>query len=94
MSNTPADSSIEQHTGIFDENSPDVLEEFGHLCEQVGIDLAIAIIRDKNTGKPLVFVRGHLYDVGCLTSNVLQEIKTDLLRGLNLLVIVVCNFLL
>jgi hypothetical protein len=94
MSNSPTDSSVEQHTGIFDENNPDVLDEFGQLCEQVGINTAIAIIQDKDTGKPMVFVRGHLYDVGCLTSTVLQGIKADLMRGLNLLIVVVYSFLL
>ena len=94
MSELSAESSNEQHTDIFDKDHDHVLEEFGQLCEQVGIDTAIAIIKDKNTGKPIVFIRGHLYDAGCMTTKVLQEIKTDLLRGLNLLVIVVGHFLL
>ena len=89
MAENSEESTVQQHTGIFDENHPDVLEVFGHMCEQVNIDTSIAIIKDPVDGKPKVFIRGHLYDVGHLVTSVASQIKKELLQGLSLLVIVI-----
>jgi hypothetical protein len=83
---TPPD----QHIGIFDENPDSILDQFGINCERVGINTAIAICKDPDTGKPMVFIRGHLYDVGVLTTQVLSEIRKELVNNLSLLIIIIC----
>lgn len=89
MSENSEESTVQQHTGIFDENHPDVLEVFGSMCEQVKINTSIAIIQDPTDGKPKVFIRGHLYDVGHLVTKVANQIKKELMQGLSLLVIII-----
>ena len=89
MSENSEEPTDQQHTGIFDENHADVLEVFGSMCEQAGINTSIAIIKDPADGKPKVFVRGHLYDVGHLATSVASQIRKELMQGLTLLIIVV-----
>lgn len=83
----------EQHTGIFDKDPDILLDQFGSECERVGVNTAIAIIEDNKTGKPRIFIRGHLYDVGAMTTKVLAEIRSELLKNLSLLIIVICNLI-
>lgn len=81
-----------QHTGIFDENLDTLLNLFGSECERLNVNTAIAIVEDKN-GKPQVFVRGHLYDVGAMSTRVISDIRNQLIKNLSLLVIIICHFI-
>lgn len=78
-----------QHTDIFDGDLDILLNLFGSECERLNINTAIAIVEDKK-GKPQVFVRGHLYDVGAMSTRVISDIRNQLLKNLSFFVVIIC----
>jgi hypothetical protein len=81
---TPDNNTKSEHIGIFAEDSINALDVFGKACEEQGLNTAIAIIEHPVTGKPVVFIRGHLYDAGVLAIKVVNDIKKDLLKDLDI----------
>ena len=74
--------SSEQHTDIFAADHISALEVFGKACDDEGLNTAIAIVKDPTTGKPVIFARGHVYDLGVLLNRVTKSIITDLINDL------------
>lgn len=83
MRNDQPDGAAEGHQGIFDELFSAVMNSFGEACEQKGIGAAIAIAEHPETKKPLVFVRGHLFDVTALGIKVINQMRAQLLSELS-----------
>ena len=72
----------DQHTGIFAEDQINALDVFGKACEDEGLNTAIAIVEHPITRKPIIFIRGHIYYIGLLTTRVANDIKNQLLKEL------------
>ena len=83
-SDAPDNNTKSEHTGIFAEDSINALDVFGKACEEQGLNTAIAIIEHPVSGKPVVFIIGHLYDAGVLAIKVVNDIKKDLLKDLDI----------
>ncbi len=77
-----ADASVSQQ-GIFDQRFSTVMDPFGQQCERCGIETAIAIAIHPGENHPMVFVRGHQYDIASLLAEVLKQMKKQLYTGLN-----------
>ena len=77
-------SQDDQHTGIFAEDQINALDVFGKACEDEGLNTAIAIIEHPTTRQPVIFIRGHIYDIGVLTSRVANDIKNQLFKELQI----------
>lgn len=73
----------EQKQAIFDERFNELTNGFGEACEKHGIKTAIAIAIHPQEEQPIVFVRGHHYDVGVVLAAILRNIKEELISGLD-----------
>ncbi len=69
--------------GIFDANFSAIMDPFGQACEQQGVTLALAIALPKDGTKPVVFVRGHPFDVTALAVKVIKNLQDQLMQALN-----------
>lgn len=63
---------------IFDERFAALTDGFGQACEQNNVGLAIAIAIHPDEAQPMVFIKGHPYDVAALTARVLKALRDDL----------------
>jgi hypothetical protein len=69
---------LDHRRDIFDERFSIVMDGFGQVCEQNHINTAIAIALHPDEELPLVFVRGHEYDIAVLLTRVLRKLKEKL----------------
>ncbi len=74
--------SDEQKQRIFDERFQALTDGFGKACAEHNIPIAIAIAVHPGEKHPIVFVRGHQYDVAAVLANVLRRLKQELLEDL------------
>ncbi len=81
--NASGDGTKDHRQDIFDARFALITDGFGKACEQEGIEIAIAIAIHPKEKHPIVFIRGHQYDVATLTASVLRQITKDLLAPLN-----------
>lgn len=82
--NNDGDVSGEHRQAIFDERFGAVMDGFGKACEDIKIPLAIAIAVHPDEDIPLIFIRGHEFDVAALLAQVLRKMKgqfSDVLSG-------------
>lgn len=70
--------SADHRRNIFDERFSLVMDGFGNTCETQSISTAIAIAMHPDEKTPLIFLRGHEYDVAVLLARVLRSIKEKL----------------
>lgn len=68
---------------IFDARFAKLTDGFGQACEHEQVDLAIAIAIHPEEKHPIVFIKGHEYDIAKLLANLLREITRNLMTGLN-----------
>lgn len=68
---------------IFDARFGLFMNEFGAICEKENIKLAIAAVIDPKLPKePMVFMRGHEYDIALLLSKILKGLKAQINKNL------------
>lgn len=67
---------------IFANRFAKLTDGFGQACEQEGVETAIAIAIHPGEKHPIVFIKGHQYDVGVLTARVLKIITRALMDPL------------
>jgi len=79
---TPKPESDDQRQAIFDAIFEELTNGFGEACEKHEIDTAIIIARHPEYGHPIVFARGHQYDVSALIAGVLRGLKTEIINQL------------
>lgn len=73
--NGPDGSDNKSHQTIFDALFAEVMNGFGASCEQQAIPTAIAIAVHPEHKQPLIFIRGHHYDVAVLLAQLLRDLK-------------------
>jgi len=76
-------SPEEQRQAIFDERFESLTNGFGKACEEHKVPVAIAIAIHPEESHPIVFARGHQYDVASLLASILRGLKQELMSGLN-----------
>lgn len=67
----------------FDARFAALTDGFGQACEQEGVEIAVAIAIHPKEKHPIVFVRGHQYDVTVLLTTVQRHFTRDLMAPLN-----------
>ncbi len=68
---------------IFDQRFAALTDGFGAACEQAGVNTAVAIALHPDEQHPIVFIRGHEYDVAALLATILRRLKVDLYTRLS-----------
>lgn len=58
------------------------MDNFGKACDDNKACIAFAAVIDPNQTDPMVFIRGHTYDVAKLLAMILRSMKNDLLSEL------------
>lgn len=73
-------NATDPRQGIFDDQLNELMNEFVRACEAKGIHLALVLAMPPTTmkQKPIVFMRGHFYDVAAIMAEVLREIKSEI----------------
>lgn len=74
--NVDGDNAEAHRQRIFAERFDKLMNGFGEACESESVDIAIAIAVHPEHDKPIVFVRGQIYDVSCQLAKVLREMKS------------------
>ena len=69
--------------GIFDERFQSLTNGFGEACEANNVNLAFAIAIHPDEDNPIVFWRGHKYDVATLLAYILGNFKREFKIELN-----------
>jgi|SoiMethySBSTD1v2_1073268.scaffolds.fasta_scaffold5772900_1 hypothetical protein len=70
--------------GMFAEHFNIVMDDFGKACEQNKIDTSIAIAIHPEHDHPMVFCKGHKYDVTVLLTKVLKQLRADIEADLDI----------
>lgn len=68
---------------IFEERYSNLTNEFAEACEREGVDIAVAIAAHPEEEFPIVFIRGHKYDVASIMAYVMRSIKSNINEELN-----------
>lgn len=68
---------------IFDARFAKLTDGFGQACEQENVTLAVAIAIHPEEKHPIVFIKGHEYDIAKLLTRLLREMTRNLMTGLN-----------
>jgi len=68
----------DHHPDIFDKQFAVTMNGFGEACETQGINTAVAIAIHPQGNGPLVFMRGHEYDVAVMLTRLLRSLKEKL----------------
>lgn len=76
--NGVGDEAQARRRDIFAERFSATMDGFGEACEKQGVTTAIAIAMHPEEDMPLVFVRGHEYDVAVLLARMLRSMKEKL----------------
>lgn len=79
---TPQPQTEKNGQDIFDERFNILTNEFGKACESEGVQLAVAVAIHPEEDIPIIYAKGHPYDVAVLLSKVLSKLKSDLLKDL------------
>lgn len=69
---------------IFAERFEDITNGFGEACEKHAVPVAIAIAIHPEEDHPIVFVRGHQYDIATLLASILKGMRQELISGLSI----------
>lgn len=81
-----SESSLnESDQSIFESQFHALTDGFGKACEAHKVELAFAIAVHPDNPTPIVFAKGHTYDVAVLVTKILNNIKSQMLQDLDLL---------
>lgn len=81
-SQNAVDGSGLSEQDIFAEQSEAIMGRFAEACNQHKIETAIAVAILPGSIDPIVFYKGHLYDVGALITKIKNEIAAELISNL------------
>jgi hypothetical protein len=84
--NENSSNDIEEKStqSIFDERFQLFMNQFGEICENEDVPIAVAIVIDpKIENQPLIFTRGGTYETASLTAHVLRNMKQMINSELN-----------
>jgi len=68
---------------IFDKLSQDLMTKFGQICEEQGVQVALAVAKHPDVDEPVVFYRGHIVDAASVTAGVLRQVKREVFQQLD-----------
>ena len=69
---------------MFAERFESLTNGFGEACEKHSVPIAIAIAIHPQEELPIIFIRGHQYDVASLLASVLRSMRRDLMSELDI----------
>jgi len=67
---------------IFDERFQAVMNGFSEACQREGITVAVAIAIHPDEARPLVYIRGHMYDATAIAARIVKDMKNELISDL------------
>lgn len=81
-------SSASQHddktdTAKFEQLFGEMTNDFGAACEKNNVQTAIAVAIHPGSKHPIVFTRGHKYDIAIILAKILKTIKGEMAEELN-----------
>ena len=82
---TAEDPSKELAQDIFESHFHALTDGFGRACEESKVELSFAVAIHPELNTPIVFAKGHNYDIAVLLTKVLNSMKAELLKDLDLL---------
>lgn len=82
---TSSDAQKEEDQSIFELQFHALTDGFGEACEKHKVGLAFAIAMHPDQSNPIIFAKGHNYDIAVLLTKVLNSMKASLLSDLDLL---------
>ena len=82
---TSNDDQNEKDQSIFESQFHALTDGFGKACEEHKVQLALAIAIYPDQPKPIIFAKGHNYDLAVLLTKMLNSMKANLLQDLDLL---------
>ncbi len=80
--NNAGEGSADPRQDIFDARFATLTDGFGKACEQEKVDTAICIAIHPDQDEPIIFIRGHEYDVAALLASVSRHLNRKLLGPL------------
>ena len=80
MSDNQADAAKNDKQVIFEKLWKSLTNDVGKACDEHGEKLAFAIAIHPEEEMPIIFVKGHQYDVAILLSDILHDFKSDLFK--------------
>ena len=78
-------SSHESDQSIFESQFHALTDGFGKACDDHKVQLAFAVAIHPDNPTPIIFAKGHTYDVAVLVTKILNDIKSQMLQDLDLL---------
>lgn len=82
---TSSGDQNEKDQSIFESQFHALTDGFGKACEENNVSLALAIAIHPDSNKPIIFAKGHNYDLAVILTNLLNRMKANLLRDLDLM---------
>lgn len=83
QSDDEAKDIFEQHSDRLTDHSNQLVEQFGAACAAAGVEYAIAVTVDPDTGKPALFARGGTYGAAKLAKMALLQLRDQLVDELS-----------
>jgi len=69
---------------IFESQFHALTDGFGQACEENKVDIAFAFAMHPDNDKPIIFAKGHRYDVAVWLNKILNSIKSQIADELDL----------
>ena len=82
---SPDHNPNESDQSIFESQFHALTDGFGQACEDHKVEVAFAVAIHPDNPSPIVFAKGHPYDVAVLVTRVLNNIRSQMLQELDLL---------
>ncbi len=79
----PLHSSDGKDNQRFEQLFDELTNGFGEACERQSVSTALAIAIHPNEKHPIIFMRGHKYDVAIILAKVLKSLKAEMQEELN-----------
>lgn len=81
--NARGDAGSDDHKSIFDAQFAKTMDAFGEACKEQGVSTAVAIAIHPDHNMPMIFVKGHEYDIAVLLARVLRNMKGKMFSDLD-----------
>ena len=75
--------STDADNARFEQLFESLTKDFGKACEDNKVNTAIAIAIHNDSKHPIVFTRGHKYDIAHILARILKTLKAEIAEELN-----------
>jgi hypothetical protein len=76
------DKTDKEEQGIFESRFNSLIDEFGQACEDHNVPFAFIALINPEIQSPVIFARGHAYDVAVMLHKILNKMKSELYHEL------------